>query len=166
MKTVARARLCLIPVLLCTLIFIFGNSMLPTRISKKISAVVTESLGGEPTAEEEIDNRCSVHERQKAKGFEYYVRKAGHFLEYSFLGGELTLLLFLQKKEGKERRRILFTVATTFPLLDETIQIFSNRGPMVEDIWIDIAGFTVGCFFVYLLRKGLYKIRQRKYIEQ
>ena len=158
--------MCLILVLLCTLIFIFGNSMLPKKISKKISAVVTESLGGEPTVEEEIDSRCSVHEKQKVKGLEYYVRKTGHFIEYSFLGGALTLLLLLQKKEEKERRRILFTAATTVPLLDETIQIFSNRGPMVEDIWIDIAGFTAGCFFIYLLWKGLYKMRQRRYKEK
>ena len=32
--------------------------------------------------------------------------------------------------------------------LDETIQIFSGRGPMVSDIWIDLAGGVFGSLII------------------
>lgn len=45
-----------------------------------------------------------------------------------------------------------------FPLIgmlcavtDETIQIFSGRGSLVSDVWIDTAGFSTGFFLTVLL---------------
>ena len=34
---------------------------------------------------------------------------------------------------------------------DETIQIFSGRGSLVSDVWIDTAGFSTGFFLTVLL---------------
>ena len=64
---------------------------------------------------------------------EFLLRKAAHFSEYGFLGVEFSLLLGL--------------CAVT----DETIQIFSGRGSLVSDVWIDTAGFSTGFFLTVLL---------------
>ena len=70
---------------------------------------------------------------------------------------EFSLLLGLQHdKNGKNLqhgRNLL-----DFPLIgmlcavtDETIQIFSGRGSLVSDVWIDTAGFSTGFFLTVLL---------------
>ena len=85
------------------------------------------------------------------------LRKAAHFSEYGLLGVEFSLLLGLQHdKNGKNLqcgRNLL-----DFPLIgmlcavtDETIQIFSGRGSLVSDVWIDAAGFSTGFFLTVLL---------------
>lgn len=88
---------------------------------------------------------------------EFLLRKAAHFSEYGLLGVEFSLLLGLQHdKNGKNLqcgRNLL-----DFPLIgmlcavtDETIQIFSGRGSLVSDVWIDTAGFSTGFFLTVLL---------------
>lgn len=88
---------------------------------------------------------------------EFLLRKAAHFSEYGLLGVEFSLLLGLQHdKNGKNLqcgRNLL-----DFPLIgmlcavtDETIQIFSGRGSLVSDVWIDAAGFSTGFFLTVLL---------------
>ena len=88
---------------------------------------------------------------------EFLLRKAAHFSEYGLLGVEFSLLLGLQHdKNGKNfqhGRNLL-----DFPLIgmlcavtDETIQIFSGRGSLVSDVWIDTAGFSTGFFLTVLL---------------
>ena len=88
---------------------------------------------------------------------EFLLRKAAHFSEYGLLGVEFSLLLGLQyDKNGKNfqyGRNLL-----DFPLIgmlcavtDETIQIFSGRGSLVSDVWIDTAGFSTGFFLTVLL---------------
>ena len=85
------------------------------------------------------------------------LRKAAHFSEYGLLGVEFSLLLGLQHdKNGKNLqhgRNLL-----DFPLIgmlcavtDETIQIFSGRGSLVSDVWIDAVGFSTGFFLTVLL---------------
>ena len=88
---------------------------------------------------------------------EFLLRKAAHFSEYALLGVEFSLLLGLQRgQDGKNLqcgRNLL-----DFPLIgmlcavtDETVQIFSGRGSLVSDVWIDTAGFTTGFFLTVLL---------------
>lgn len=83
------------------------------------------------------------------------VRKIAHYAEFALLG--LTLSFLFKNKH----RGFLWTCGTAFlaAFLDETIQIFSGRGPMIADVWLDLAGTvtTAGIFFLirYLRnRKG------------
>ena len=47
--------------------------------------------------------------------------------------------------------------------LDETIQIFSNRGSQLQDVWLDFAGFSTGLFLVLLVRAILcYRQKSKK----
>ena len=53
---------------------------------------------------------------------------------------------------------------TLAALTDETIQIFTGRGPQVQDVWLDVAGGTAGLLamlaLVWLLR-CLFRPRKR-----
>ena len=76
------------------------------------------------------------------------VRKIAHFVEFACLGLALSFLL-------KNRKRGLFLVlgiSFSAAFLDETIQIFSGRGPMIQDVWLDLAGALSAAGVFFLLR--------------
>ncbi len=110
--------------------FIWSNSMISSALSGEISHFVALILGGnqEPSAEEH-----------------FLVRKMAHFLEFFALGA--TAFALVREYTDDKYRKALFLMFTgvIVPLVDETIQIFSSRGPSLTDIWIDIGGFTTGC---------------------
>lgn len=124
-----------------TLAFIWSNSMQSRAVSGGMSGSLKTWL------EQLLHTEIS----------EFLLRKAAHFSEYGLLGVEFSLLLGLQHdKNGKNfqyGRNLL-----DFPLIgmlcavtDETIQIFSGRGSLVSDVWIDTAGFSTGFFLTVLL---------------
>lgn len=124
-----------------TLAFIWSNSMQSRAVSGGMSGSLKTWL------EQLLHTEIS----------EFLLRKAAHFSEYGLLGVEFSLLLGLQHdKNGKNLqcgRNLL-----DFPLIgmlcavtDETIQIFSGRGSLVADVWIDTAGFSTGFFLTVLL---------------
>ncbi len=81
------------------------------------------------------------------------IRKIAHFAEYGLLGIEVTLLVLVLAKRRKVRlffaaKSIFFALVIAF--IDETIQIFSGRGPAVSDVWIDIGGFFI-CTLITVL---------------
>ena len=107
-----------------TLAFIWSNSMQSRAVSGGMSGSLKTWL------EQLLHTEIS----------EFLLRKAAHFSEYGLLGVEFS-------------RNLL-----DFPLIgmlcavtDETIQIFSGRGSLVSDVWIDTAGFSTGFFLTVLL---------------
>ncbi len=82
------------------------------------------------------------------------VRKLAHVAEYAVYAFLVTLFF-----EGKAKRVFLTGFLTAFS--DETIQIFSKRGPMIADVWIDLIGVTIG-FAAAWGAKALFRLRKRK----
>ena len=106
-----------------TLAFIWSNSMQSRAVSGGMSGSLKTWL------EQLLHTEIS----------EFLLRKAAHFSEYG--------------KNLQCGRNLL-----DFPLIgmlcavtDETIQIFSGRGSLVSDVWIDTAGFSTGFFLTVLL---------------
>ncbi len=124
--------------LLLVLIFIWGNSILSPEVSGKISGfvgdVMADVLG-------EGDSSTTVGGLP--------VRKLGHFFEYLGLGVVVLLFLASFLKNPALRFSILVSAGLAVPLIDETIQIFSGRGPSLTDVWIDVAGYSLGCVLAY-----------------
>ena len=116
------------------LCFIWGNSILSKEISHAISSLVASVMGGGSGSGEEGH---------------HIVRKLAHFIEFAALGatGHLFFESLMQDKHKRYITLALIGVAT--PLIDETIQIFSGRGPALSDVWIDIAGYTLGALVVF-----------------
>lgn len=82
---------------------------------------------------------------------DHLVRKLAHFTEFAVLGALLLLLT-----AAAFRVRLQSVVNCQFFLLlaaltDETIQIFTGRGPQVQDVWLDFAGGTEGLLAMLVL---------------
>lgn len=124
--------------ILLTVGFIWGNSMLPGEQSSEISEQVKKILMfiiPEKFLQGEIGS--------------YLVRKAAHITEFFFLGLESTLLLHYVLDAS-------FSAPLLLDLLiavgDETIQYFiDGRGSSVTDVWIDFAGIVTGTALILLI---------------
>lgn len=144
-KTDKRLRLC-ITLILCNVLFIWGNSAMPAEISAAISGFVRDMvsllMGGEGGGQAPVG--------------EGILRKIAHFVEFACLGAGLCWLFSML---GKHR---LFALACGFfvACVDETIQCFvPGRGPRVTDVLLDSAGVACGillltaCHTVYQNKK-------------
>lgn len=119
---------------LLTLCFIWGNSLMPGEVSGAFSDWVGSLLQHILGRAVETDAGHGV------------LRKLAHGTEYMALGAELAVLLGLRLK--KEWSLIALGGVST-ALLDETIQLFvSGRSGQIRDVWIDLGGFTVGVLLV------------------
>ena len=129
-KTLYIILFCLI---LC---FIWGNSMLSREVSGAISHFIADLFGGEQGATEEGH---------------HLLRKLAHFTEFAALGAVFWLLSGEYTKDRAKRAISAAFVGIFVPLCDETIQIFSGRGPAITDVWIDAAGYLVGTVLTVLV---------------
>ena len=90
---------------------------------------------------------------------ETLVRKLAHFAEYGLLGTESLCILLIRHGDAPVSsdtkhsalkniglRKLVNTLYFAFSIafVDETIQIFSGRGPLISDVWIDLGGFVCG----------------------
>jgi len=129
-----RMRLC-ITLLICNLIFIWGNSLLPGEISGAFSDWVKSILAK------------LFSERPVTSSGGGLLRKIAHFTEFAALGMCLAWLHGMLQK-GKLRPFLLGTAAAA---VDETIQRFvPDRGPSIRDVCIDSAGVLTGIVLLWL----------------
>ena len=133
-RTDARLRLC-VTLLICNLVFIWGNSLLPGELSGAFSDWVKSMLArlfsGSP--------HTSV-----GGGL---LRKIAHFTEFAALGMCLAWLHGMLQK-GKLRPFLWGVLAAA---VDETIQRFvPDRGPSIRDVCIDSAGVLTGIILLWL----------------
>ncbi len=144
-------RLIMLGVIGLTLGFIFAQSMKGVEVSASDSEEVTDILA-----------RIFSEDGLVGAFVLRNVRKLAHFFEYGVLGIECAVyvLLFSENKGIGALRAAIFAVMAA--LIDETIQIFSGRGPMIADVWLDVFGFVTlgGCAVLAWLL--INKVRGRK----
>ncbi len=119
--------------------------MLSREVSGAISHFIADLFGGSQGASDEGH---------------HFVRKAAHFCEFAALGTMFLLWIKEHAVQMELRLSLCALVGVSVPLIDETIQIFSGRGPALSDVWLDISGYTVGCLvcsLVLFLASGLRK---------
>jgi len=128
--------------LIITLVFIWGNSLLPAEISAKLSDSLMKyicsfaGLGG------------------SGDGSSGYLRKIAHVFEFACLGIEV---LFLIRYNIKKHISLAVLFGLSTALIDETIQLFSEgRGSQVKDIWIDMFGFFIGVLITFSVLKHVH----------
>ncbi len=138
------------------LLFIWGHSLMPVDTSS------SESTGLMQVLQSVLD---FLHIPITLT--EHFVRKLAHFTEHAVVG--LILGLFTYPKLGNSPSRRDRFDAVVLPLvagffigfIDETIQIFSGRGPMIQDVWIDFFGVFLGVGIAILIRE-LKRLRERR----
>ena len=155
-KLILCSRIFLIVLIVCTLSFTFYQSMLPPEESSEVSNNVSDAI--EPIIPSDTPTGAYVHTN---------LRKIAHFIEFAALGTEVALfvVLFLPSWEAHFGKKLKFArhsyaVAPITALLDETIQIFTDRGPAITDVWLDTAGFVSFASLVYLIYLAFVLVRR------
>lgn len=133
-------RLILIILILLTLVFIWGNSMQPIKDSQEKSLSIVKVV--KPILEPIVG---------KGNVTDHLVRKLAHFTEFGVLGCELMLLSSIRKRRGIQSIVNCLFAVLSVAVIDETIQIFSNRGSQVQDVLLDFAGAVTGILFIILI---------------
>ena len=147
-RTEKRMRLC-VTLLVCCLVFIWGNSLLPGNISGAISDFVKNILAA----------LFEQGEKEPENGG-FLLRKMAHFTEFTALGLCLCWLFGMLKK-GMLLPLFCGGLAAC---VDETIQIFvPDRGPSLWDVCIDSGGVLLG---VILLTLGHHYLCKKRLLEE
>jgi VanZ family protein len=121
-----------------TLLFIWGNSALPAAASNALSDWVRSLL--------------PAFRGQGGGTSSFIIRKLAHFSEFAVLGALLTWQALLG---GPVKWPPLNNLAPCginnlalcgifAALIDESIQLLSDRTSQVRDVWIDFGGFALG----------------------
>lgn len=132
-RTDKRMRLCT-TLLVCNLVFIWGNSLLPGEVSGAFSDWVKSLLAAIFPAGEDHEGSGLL-------------RKVAHFTEFAALGA---LLAWRSGMLGKGKV-LPFVFGAGAACIDETIQMFvPDRGPAIRDVLIDSSGVLTGIVLLTL----------------
>lgn len=95
----------------------------------------------------------------KGKVTNHLIRKLAHFTEFFMLGAAVGAFIdFIQRRRPKAIIiGLLFGVIVAS--LDETIQLFTNRGSQISDVILDSSGYAVGFLVLILLGWCVAKLR-------
>lgn len=88
------------------------------------------------------------------------LRKIAHFTEYGILGTEVALyILIYERKRCKMFAPLSLLVPVLVGFLDESIQVLSERGPSITDVWIDIGGYFAFSILVYIVAGTVFFVK-------
>lgn len=149
-RTEKRMRLCT-ALLVCNLVFIWGNSLLPGEVSGAVSDWVKDMV-----------HIVLPGEAQESNGG-FLLRKLAHFTEFGALGMLLGWLFGMLQK-GKGYPLLLGCLAAC---IDETIQVFvPDRGPGIRDVLIDTSGVVAGILLLHLGYLCMKKKKRKHHLEE
>lgn len=154
MSNQKHLRLCT-TLLLCNVLFIWGNSLLPGSISGAISGWVSKlvyavvpNFGGGTTSGHGL------------------LRKLGHFTEFCVLGTMLFWQFSMRKAPAWGRYVLPLMCGFLVACCDETIQrLIPDRGPSIKDVGIDTLGTAVGIVLITLIQHARRRIKS-KHLEE
>ena len=135
-----RKRRILTALTLITLCLIWGHSALGQDSSAAESGWLFEHIGGLLRL---------IFGPEKAT--EHLLRKLAHFGEFFLLGVEMYLLAAECGRTGIAAAFGVLLRCNFCAFLDETIQIFSGRGPDIKDVWLDTFGSASGILITLLI---------------
>lgn len=139
------------------LLFIFGNSVLDGQKSLVISSKAEEAI--EQVVGKDIEND-PYEVAMYGRTFNAFLRKCAHAAEFF----SLAVLAFICSRplKGAARPLSLALTGVGVPLLDETLQLFTQRSGLVKDVWIDIMGYTAGTALMLAAEIILNLVRKKR----
>ncbi len=149
MRDEKRERLCrLLKILIAlTLAFIWINSLASRADSQALSLGLLERIV-------ELFRALGIRLSPKS---DHFLRKLAHFTEFGILGAELSLLLHLRGRQSRQGFVNCAFAGLSAAVIDESLQLISNRGSQVQDVLLDFCGFMVGlwlCAVIYRTAAG------------
>ena len=149
-----RAALILMALSICTIAFIWSNSLQNPDESIRRSDVAEKVI-------RPIVLALPVKQWHSEDMVTFITRKLGHFTEYFLLGVELMLLALLLRPALRLRFIWLLLFAGAIAAMDETLQLTSGRGAAVSDVLLDAFGALAGLMMT-ALAAGLFAKGKRK----
>ena len=149
-----RAALILMALIICTIVFIWSNSLQNPDESMRRSDVAEKVI-------RPIVLALPVKQWHSEDMVTFITRKLGHFTEYFLLGAELMLLALLLRPAFRLRFIWLLLFAGAIAAMDESLQLTSGRGAAVSDVLLDIFGALSGLMMM-ALAAGLYAKGKQK----
>lgn len=128
----------LLILMVLTVLFIWSNSLWSKETSSAQSGTVRAAL-------QSFLNFFGI----SLQLTDWFVRKAAHFLQFFLFGGEVTLYCIFRNDFCRRDVGSIVTAVFGVAFLDETLQIFSKRGPMIADVWLDAAGGVTAMLLVF-----------------
>ena len=130
-----------------TLVMVWGQSCL----NKAESTVNSDAVVGLISPVEELKNGTPA-EVEHYDRLTAVVRKIAHVVEYAVVGFQMMCILYLWGRQRIKDCVMCLYGGLTVALIDETIQIFAERGPLISDLWIDMGGTALGIGMAALIR--------------
>jgi len=130
----------LVILILATLAFIWGNSLQSIPVSSAKSEKVLKAVA--PALEVFVG---------KGNATDHLVRKIAHFIEYAALGIELALLMTTRKRVGLQGVSNCLFAGLSTAVIDESLQLISNRGSQVIDVLLDFSGVLLGVAIILVI---------------
>lgn len=134
-----------ITIVFLTLIYIWSNSLPSVEQSNQQSGSVLKII--------EVIFRTPPLDTEENQ---HIVRKTAHVLEFGLLGLEMALLMLLTGAMRRQNVMTVLFVGLAAATVDETIQVFTERGSQVADIVLDFAGCLLGIgvgFAIFMVGK-------------
>ena len=149
-----RAALILMALIICTIAFIWSNSLQNPDESMRRSDVAEKVI-------RPIVLALPVKQWHSEDMVTFITRKLGHFTEYFLLGAELMLLALMIQPAFRLRLIWLLLFAGAIAAMDESLQLTSGRGAAVSDVLLDVFGALAGLMMT-ALAAGLYAKGKQK----
>ena len=143
------SEIILLLLIISTVAFIFTQSTKSKEESKsdsdKVGEIIEEIIPPETPAGDFVQTN---------------LRKIAHFTEFFLLGCEVSVFVSLFCT-SKFSIPLSYAFGLLIASIDETIQIFSKRGPALRDVMIDFFGFLSSTFIIYTLSIIVKKCKQK-----
>ncbi len=136
-----KLNLILAVLLVLTLAFIWGNSLLDREQSAEVSGDLMDLFS----------------ELFETLGFntadDHWLRETAHFGEFAVLGCELCLLFFLNMGSRLQSAANAAFASLAAALMDESLQFMTGRAAEFQDVWLDFVGAGCGILLVWLISR-------------
>ncbi len=146
----------IVALIVLTIAYIWFNSVKTQAESSESSEQVYETL---QEAADEVFGEGTVEITHDG------VRKFAHFFEFAALGAEFCVLYILLKRQSYGGFAEMLPFGLYVAVIDEGIQILSDRGPEVRDIFIDYGGYlaaTLAFFTVFIISRAIKNKKEKK----
>ncbi len=162
-----RIVLCLLlgVMILGNMAMIFGFSSEDREASGDRSHGITETVV--QIIIKDFESLTPEEQEQKIQEFHVPIRKIAHFCEFGLLG---LLTAAFMTTLGKGKKWLWWVIPTAFCLsyaiTDEVHQMFTERGPAVEDVLLDFSGSLAGICVLHLMVMLVCHIRYKRKAER
>lgn len=135
--------------LLAILAFIFSNSLLPVALSKEKSLGVIEIV--KPLLQFFVGKEAVT---------DHLVRKIAHFTEFFVFGVVAILLCTLRRRTKLQNVVNCLSFGLATAVIDESLQMLTDRGPMVSDVLLDFSGVFFGVTITFIIYKTFFTCKK------